>query len=291
MITPEAAYRHCERVTWAEARNFAYGIRLLSSPKRKAMAALYALSRRIDDVGDGDWPRDRKLEALEDLHSTIRGLEAGQVRDPGDPVIVGVAHAAELFPVPVAALHEIVEGCEQDVRGETYLTMNDTIRYCRLVAGSVGRLSLGVFGARSGRRRAAGGHRTSRMADDLGVALQLTNMLRDIAEDHRMGRIYLPEQDRDRFGIIPGQWAPPDRVGELVRHVADQAAAWFEQGLALLDHLDHRSRACTAAMAGIYRRMLVRILAQPTSPLQERVSLPAWEKAVVAARSIAGLKP
>ena len=129
------------------------------------------------------------------------------------------------------------------------------------------------------------------MAADLGVAFQLTNMLRDIAEDLRMGRIYLPEQERDRFGIAPGRWTPPERVGAMVEYVAGQASVWFDSGLALLAHLDHRSRSCTAAMAGIYRRLLRRMRAQPTLPLTERVSLPAWEKGLVAVRSISGLQP
>ena len=302
MISAEAAYRRCEEITWSEARNFAYGIRLLPPPKRRAMAALYALARRIDDVGDGDWPQDRKLAALDELHQTIDALEAGQIADPGDPVLVGVGHAASNFPIPVAALHEIVEGCEHDVRGETYATMDDTVRYCRLVAGSVGRLSLGVFGSKPARAVASGpsGSRADpaapapsveELADDLGVALQLTNMLRDIVEDHRMGRIYLPEQERDRFGIAPGQWEPPESVAALVQFVAGQAVVWFERGLVLLEHLDYRSRACTAAMAGIYRRLLGRILARPEAPLEGRVSLPTTEKALVAARSLSGLKP
>ena len=302
MISAEAAYRRCEEITWTEARNFAYGIRLLPPPKRRAMAALYALARRIDDVGDGDWPQDRKLAALDDLHKAIEALEAGEIVDPVDPVLVAVAHAATSYPIPVAALHEIVEGCELDVRGETYATMDDTVRYCRLVAGSVGRLSLGVFGTRTAAGAVPGstdgdGNPTGplrsveELADDLGVALQLTNMLRDIVEDHRMGRIYLPEQERDRFGISPGQWAPPESVATLVQFVAGQAVMWFERGLVLLDHLDYRSRACTAAMAGIYRRLLGRILVQPAAPLDGRVSLPTWEKALVAGRSLSGLRP
>ena len=302
MIPAESAYRRCEEITWTEARNFAYGIRLLPPPKRRAMAALYAMARRIDDVGDGDWPEDRKLTALDELHTAIEALEGGEIADPADPVLVGVAHAAAHYPIPVAALHEIVEGCELDVRGETYATMDDTVRYCRLVAGSVGRLSLGVFGTKPARRSDGGrtgsnGHPTEPdrpvedLADDLGVALQLTNMLRDIVEDHQMGRIYLPAQERDRFGITPGRWAPPDSVAELVQFVAGQAVMWFERGLGLLDHLDYRSRACTAAMAGIYRRLLGRILAQPTAPLSGRVSLPSWEKGLVASRSLSGLRP
>ena len=148
MISAETAYRRCEQITWTEARNFAYGIRLLPPPKRRAMSALYALARRIDDVGDGDWSRDRKLAALDDLHTAIGALETGDLADPADPVLVAMAHAASHYPIPVAALHENVEGCELDVRGETYATMDDTVRYCRLVAGSVGRLSLGVFGTK-----------------------------------------------------------------------------------------------------------------------------------------------
>ncbi len=369
----EAAYRRCEEITWSEARNFAYGIRLLPPPKRRALAALYALARRIDDVGDGDWPQDRKLAALEDCHHAITALEEGRVVDPADPVLVGVGHAAARYPIPVAALHEIVDGCELDVRGETYATMDETVRYCRLVAGSVGRLSLGVFGAGpapaaegppgrlarglaglgsarrgvpaaegppgrlarglaglgsarrgvpaaegppgrlarglaglgsarrgvpvvggpAGRRAApAGPDRSAEdLADDLGVALQLTNMLRDIVEDHRMGRIYLPECERDRFGIAPGRWDPPENAAAMVQFVAAQTVTWFERGLVLLEHLDYRSWACTAAMAGIYRRLLDRMLLQPASPLSGRVSLPAHQKAVVAARSLCRLRP
>ena len=289
-LTAESAYRRCEEITWAEARNFAYGIRLLPPAKRRAMAALYAMARRIDDVGDGDWPQDRKLEALGDLHATIDALEAGELTDPADPVLVGLADAADRYPIPVEVLHEIVEGCQHDVMGTTYETMDDTVRYCRLVAGSVGRLSLGVFGTRNGARPGAGDE-APRLADELGVALQLTNMLRDIAEDHAMGRIYLPATERDRFGIRPGEWGPTEGVAALVRHVGAQAATWFERGLVLLDHLDHRSRACTAAMAGIYRRLLDRIMTHPDRPLSVRVRVPAGEKALVAVRSIVGLRP
>ena len=290
VLSAEAAYRQCEQITWAQARNFAYGIRLLPPPKRRAMAALYAMARRIDDVGHGSWAADAKLEALAELHCAIDELAAGQIPDPADPVLVGLADAAERYPIPIAVLHEIVEGCEQDVRGASYATMEETVRYCRLVAGSVGRLSLGVFGTREAPALEPSAEPV-RLADELGVALQLTNMLRDIAEDHAMGRIYLPESDRARFGVRPGEWVPVEGVAGLVRHVGEQAAAWFERGLALLDHLDHRSRACTAAMAGIYRRLLERILAQPERPLSVRVRLPGREKALVALRSVAGLRP
>ena len=291
MITTEAAYRRCEEITWSEARNFAYGIRLMPTAKRHAMAALYAIARRIDDVGDGDLPQERKLAELSKLHADIDTLEAGNVPDPGDPVMVALADAVARYPIPVAALHEIVEGSEHDARGETYETMADTVGYCRLVAGSVGRLSLGVFGTLPSRTAGPVARPLEELADDLGVALQLTNMLRDLQEDHAMGRIYLPEQERQRFEITAGEWAPSENVAELVRFVAAQAVSWFEHGLVLLDHLDNRSRACTAAMAGIYRRLLSRILADPLASLEGRVRLPAWEKAHVAVRSLSGMRP
>lgn len=290
-MTPAEAYAQCERITWAAARNFAYGIRLLPGPKRRAMAALYAMARRIDDVSDGSWPQDRKLQELGRLHRVVSSIEAGVVENHRDPVLVAVADAARRFPIPVEALHEIVEGGEMDARGVTYVTMEDTVRYCRLVAGSVGRLSLGVFGIRARNRKAVTEERVSRMADDLGVALQLTNILRDIAEDLEVGRIYLPEQVRERFGVLPDRWAPREAVGQVVEHVSEDAVAWFDQGLTLLHHLDHRSRSCTAAMAGIYRRLLLRIRAQPELPLSTRVGLPTWEKGLVAARSLVGLPP
>ncbi len=296
-MTTESAYQRCEQITWSEARNFAYGIRLLPPAERRAMAALYAIARRIDDVGDGDWPDDRKLAALEELHQAIDSLASGKLSDPSDPVLVALHHAASEHPIPVQVLHEIVQGCELDVRAVTYETMDDTVRYCRLVAGSVGRLSLGVFGAKPPVVVASASAGQSQqeslevLADDLGVGLQLTNMLRDIVEDSTMGRIYLPASERERFGIKPGGWEPSDNSAELVQYVAGQAVMWFERGLVLLDHLDYRSRACTAAMAGIYRTLLSRILADPQAPLRGRVSLPASRKLLVAARSLSGLRP
>ena len=201
------AYRRCEEITRVEARNFSYGIRLLPKPKRQAMSALYAMARRIDDVGDGPLPPDEKLARLAGLRADIDALAAGVANDVGDPVLVGLRHAVERFPIPTAALNEIVAGCEQDAVGKTYATIADTEEYCRLVAGSVGRLSLGVFGTSGDPEEAA------ELADVLGIALQLTNILRDIAEDRGMGRIYLPAADIERFGCAADLTGPPERVG------------------------------------------------------------------------------
>jgi 15-cis-phytoene synthase len=238
-----AAYRHCEEITWSQARNFAYGIRLLPPAKRQALAAVYAFARRIDDIGDGDLPAPAKLAALADARASVTALgtqrnlpgetalpggngslpgestlapgngsvpgesalasgngsvpgESGQPPGggaPGDLVLVALADAANRFDIPLAAFGELIDGCEADVRGTTYHTFDDLLHYCRCVAGSIGRLSLGVFGTADVATAAP-------LADALGVALQLTNILRDIREDYFAGRIYLPAEDFERFG-------------------------------------------------------------------------------------------
>ena len=147
------------------------------------------------------------------------------------------------------------------------------------MAGTVGRLSLGVFGATDMERAIP-------LADDLGVALQLTNILRDVEEDRGMGRVYLPADDLQEFGCAPDASGPRDAMGRLVRFECARARSWYDQGLDLLPLLDRRSRACTAAMAGIYRRLLGRIEADPTAVLDQRLSLPTQEKAWVAVRAI-----
>src|SRR5215468_5085397 len=317
-----AAYRHCEEITWSQARNFAYGIRLLPPVKRQALAAVYAFARRIDDIGDGDLPPPAKLAALADARASVTALSAG--RHPpggdgslpgenggppgdgaaGDLVLVALADAASRFDIPLAAFGELIDGCEADVRGTTYRTFDDLLHYCRCVAGSIGRLSLGVFGTADVATAAP-------LADALGVALQLTNILRDIREDYLGGRIYLPAEDFERFGCSlengalqpavpehgpgqhgPGDGANGDQLAALVEFEAERASAWYAKGLTLIPLLDWRSAASAGAMAGIYHRLLERIAATPRVVLERRMSLSPSEKALVAARSlVVALRP
>jgi 15-cis-phytoene synthase len=353
-----AAYRYCEEITWSQARNFAYGIRLLPPAKRQALAAVYAFARRIDDIGDGDLPAPAKLAALAGARASVTALsaryegpdgtglpggngslpgesglpggsgsvpgESGQPaengrpgesgRPPGDGasrdlVLVALADAANRFDIPLAAFGELIDGCEADVRGTTYRTFDDLLHYCRCVAGSIGRLSLGVFGTADVATAAP-------LADALGVALQLTNILRDIREDYLGGRIYLPAEDFERFGCSlgngalgpgspehgasqhgasqhgPSDGANGDKLAALVEFEAERASAWYAKGLTLIPLLDWRSAASAGAMAGIYHRLLERIAATPGVVLERRMSLPASEKALVAARSlVVALRP
>jgi 15-cis-phytoene synthase len=278
-----AAYRRCEEITWSQARNFSYGIRLLPPAKRQALAAVYAFARRIDDIGDGTLPAPEKLTMLEEARSGLSTLMAGDVPG-GDEVLVALADAAARFDIPLAAFGELIDGCAADVRGVGYATFDDLLHYCRCVAGSIGRLSLGVFGTGDPRRAAP-------LADSLGVALQLTNILRDIREDYASGRVYLPAEDFARFGcdlaVSQATEAGRGKLTALVEFEADRARTWYARGLALMPLLDRRSAASAGAMAGIYYRLLENIAASPAAVLTRRVSLPVREKAAVAVKSLA----
>ena len=294
------AYRECERITWSQARNFAYGIRLLPHEKRRGLAVIYAFARRIDDIGDGtlpgqqaDMPAEQKIADLEAARKAVLNLDGasvngGSVTGAGldDPVLLALADVKRNFPVPMEAFGELIDGCVADVRGTRYETFEDLHHYCRCVAGSIGRLSLGIFGTGPDHT----GHdqqEAARLADSLGVALQLTNILRDIREDHENGRVYLPAEDLAKFDIDLDAPSVSQFI-RLVEFEAERAREWYAAGWQLLPMLDRRSAACTGAMAGIYRRLLERIAAQPAAVLDSRVSLSTGEKAMVAVRALAG---
>jgi 15-cis-phytoene synthase len=276
-VTVEAAYQACEEITRSHALNFFYGIRLLPPDKRRAMCAVYAFARRVDDVGDGDLPRDDKLRLLTDARAGLAWNGGPQ----DDPVLVALRDSHERFGLPLNALGDLIDGVEADVRETVYASFPELVGYCRQVAGSIGRLSLAIFGSSDPRAAAP-------LADDLGVAMQLTNILRDVVEDFERGRVYLPREDFARFDCPPDPTsAPAPALRELIRYEAARDREWFDRGLALLPLLDPRSAACVAAMTGIYRRILDRIDRSPGDVLHGRISLPPWEKAWVAAGSLA----
>ena len=299
-MNAEEAYAQCEQITWEQARNFAYGIRLLPPDKRRALAAVYAYARRIDDIGDGDLPAGEKTAQLEAARLQVRALvarvkgdaqdQAAAALDDTDPVLVALTDVGVRFQTPLEAFEELIDGCLADVNQATYETFDDLLYYCRCVAGSIGRLSLGIYGATHPESQ-------NKLADDLGVALQLTNILRDVREDFLNNRIYLPKEDLDKFGIEFAPFGSPEpflseamqaRFANLVEFEANRAREWYGSGLRLLATIDRRSAACTGAMAGIYRRLLERIARNPHAVLDGRMSLPGSEKALVAAQALAG---
>ncbi len=292
------SYRACEQITRERAANFYYGIRLLPRERRDAMCAVYAFARRVDDIGDEPTGEpERKLAELRSQRAMVATLDDRQDQ-LSDPVRVALAHARRHYALPLDALELLIEGVELDVHGiSEYETFDQLVGYCRRVAGTIGRLCVAIF---------TDGNATAedfRLADDLGVAMQLTNILRDVREDALLGRTYLPAEDLRRFGCedlaVLARAAGPeagrlngsaDAAVDLIRFEADRAAAWFAHGMRLEASLDRRSASCLEAMTGIYRTILERIVADPAQVLRHRVSLSPWAKGAVAARSLAGAR-
>jgi phytoene synthase len=303
--SPASAHRHCAQLTRSAAANFYYGIALLPPSKRRAMCAIYAFARRVDDIGDGELPRERKLALLEAQRATLADLAAAGAGSETDPVALALADSHARFGLPLEALEDLVDGVRMDVVGESYQSFEQLVLYCRRVAGSIGRLSLAVFGSHDLRSAWT-------LADDLGVAMQLTNILRDLREDAQRGRVYLPSEDLVRYHLRDagpigaaevvelarqGALAEPSVVAgldggdvgqlfALMRYQALRAHDWFHRGMALVPLLDRRSAACVMAMTGIYRKLLWRIQDRPDLSLAGRMSLPVSAKATVAIGSV-----
>jgi phytoene synthase len=274
-VNAATAYAECRRIARDSGSSFYAGMRLLPADRRDAIFAIYALARRIDDIADGRLDPDEKLAELARVRTELDRLD-----DTDDPVLTAVADAARRYPIPLGAFADLVDGAEMDARGSDYATFADTELYGRRVAGSIGRLALGVFETTD---RAA----AERLADELGVALQLTNILRDVSEDVSIGRVYLPTEDLYRFGchVADGRIQGPAEL--LIAFEAQRALDRLELGLTLVPLLDRRSAACVLAMAGSYRRLLQRIAAHPELVLGGRPSLRRWEKGLVLAQSLA----
>jgi phytoene synthase len=246
-MSVEAAYAEVERLTRREARNFAYGIRVLPREKRRAISAIYAFARRVDDIADGALPPDEKRARLEQLRAA---LDSGSPA----PVFVALADARSRYSIPDRALHDLVVGGLQDTEQDRYADFAALEAYCRLVAGAVGVACVAVYGSDDAGR-----------AETLGVALQLINIVRDVREDWDLGRVYLPQDELAAYGVSEDDIAA-GRVGAewraLMAFQASRARAYLDEGLGLLETLDSRSAACVSTFAGLYRATLDRIEAR-----------------------------
>ena len=244
-VSVEDAYAEVERLTRARARNFAYGIMVLPKPKRRAIAAIYAFAREVDDVADGAAPAADKRARLEELHRRL------DLPPDGDAMWVALADARERFPIPAQALHDLVDGGLTDLDSQRYETFDELREYCAQVAGAVGVACIGVYGADQPQR-----------AEALGIALQLINVMRDVREDWQLGRVYLPQDELASYGVSEGdietgRLTPAWQA--LMAYQAARARTYLDEGLTLLGYLDHRSSACVGTFAGLNRATLERI--------------------------------
>ena len=246
-MSVEAAYVEVERLTKREARNFAYGIRVLPKDQRRAISAIYAFARRVDDVADGQLPVEQKRERLHALRDTLDSPSS-------DPVFVALADARLRYGIPDGALNDLVDGGLQDTEQDRYADFAELDGYCRRVAGAVGVACVAVYGSHDVERAAT-----------LGVALQLINIIRDVREDWELGRVYLPQDELASFGVTEGEIAAgetTDAWRALMTFQSERARAYLRDGLGLTRTLDGRSALCISTFAGLYRATLDRIEAR-----------------------------
>ena len=262
----QEAYAEVGRITRREAKNFAYGIMVLPRAKRQAIAAIYAFARRVDDVADGDLPPEQKRAELEGLRAALDG-------DPADPVFVALRDARDRFGIPREPLAALVDGGLQDLEQSTYADFGELRAYCEKVAGAVGLACVPVYGSDDKDR-----------AMTLGIALQLINIIRDVDEDSRLGRVYLPQDELAAFGV--DELAPSPEFRELMAFQAARARAHLAEGLRLLGSLDRRSALCVGTFAGLYRETLDRIEAEGFDVFGEKTRLSTPRKLAVVAKGL-----
>jgi 15-cis-phytoene synthase len=265
-MSVQEAYAEVGRITRREAKNCAYGIMVLPRAKRQAIAAIYAFARRVDDVADGELPTEEKRAGLEELRAA---LDEG----PSDPVFMALRDACERFGIPREPLEALIDGGLQDIEQSTYRDFAELRGYCEKVAGAVGLACLPVYGSDD-----------TEHAMTLGIALQLINIIRDVDEDRRLGRVYLPQDELTAFGV--DELAPSPQFRKLMAFEAERARTYLAEGLRLLDSLDRRGALCVGTFAGLYRETLDRIEAGGFDVFGEKTRLSAPRKLAVVARGL-----
>ena len=248
----ETAYADVMRLTREQAHNFAWGVRVLPRPKRRAVSALYAFARRVDDIADSDLEPDERRRRLEDCRASIETLPGSP---NGDAVLVALADAMSRYPIPKNALLDLIDGGLMDVDKSRYANWQELHEYCRRVAGTVGLACAAVYGP-------SDPVAAEPLAERLGLALQQINIMRDVAEDWGLGRVYLPQDELEQFGVTEED-IEARRGGEAWRELMSYQAARADRllraGLDLLPLLDRRSALCVRTFAGVYRGLLVQM--------------------------------
>jgi 15-cis-phytoene synthase len=267
-MTVEEAYADVLRITNETARNFAWGIRVLPGPKRRAVAALYAFARGVDDLADREEPARVELERWQ---TAIRALPESP---DGDAILVALSDAMLRFDIPKEALEDLVRGALMDCEQSRYDSWEELREYCRCVAGAVGVACAAVYGPSDWEAACP-------RAETLGLALQQINIMRDVPEDWSLGRVYLPQDELERHGIDEGDIAAGQTGPAWSALMSEQAAranVLMREGLELLPLLDRRSALCVRSFAGIYRGLLEQMRARDYDVFRERPHLSAVGK-------------
>jgi len=270
--TVAASYAECHRVARAARSNFYYAFYLLPKPKRDALAALYAFMRLVDDVADQGADLAAKQRGLAEWRSMLDAALVGNGR-LGHAILPALVDTVRRFQMPARYLHDLILGAEMDLTIRRYPTYERLREYCYRVAGTVGLTCTHVFGFHE--------PRALDLAEKLGLAFQLTNIIRDAREDRELGRVYLPEEDLARYGVSPedlGRREVSLGVRELLRFEADRAWSCYEEGAALLSKVDADSRAALWLLIRTYSALLARMEALDFAVLDELVRVPTTDK-------------
>jgi squalene synthase HpnC len=294
-INLAGSYEQCHRIARAAHSNFYYAFFLLPKPKRDGLAALYAFMRLVDDVADEGADLAAKQRGLARWRAALDQYITGQdqvfdgnaaMAAPSsalrgaDEVLPALVDTMHRYKMPARYLHDLISGAEMDLTVRTYPTFDRLREYCYRVAGTVGLTCTHVFGFRDAR--------ALDLAEKLGLAFQLTNIIRDVHEDYKLGRVYLPEEDLHRYGVSPQDFGRSEAtlgIRELLRFESERAWQLYEEGSALLGLIDADSRGALWLLVHTYSALLGRIEFLEFAVFGERIRLAKAEKMMFIAKA------
>ncbi len=273
-----ASYTFCERLTRREASNFYPAFRVLPADRRRAMCALYAFMRVADDLSDGPGPAAEKRAKLDAWRADLRHALTGDYRHPLHPAL---HHAVTTYRVPAEYLEAVLDGVCMDLEPVAYATFDQLYRYCYHVASAVGLACIYIWGFKDESAKS--------YAESAGIAFQLTNILRDLAEDAARQRIYLPREDLERFGYSEEELRRGERnqaFRALMRFEVERARGYYETSGALVPLLEPHGRAIFLVMQRTYRGLLDAIERRDYDVFSSRVRLSRWRKLLFLLRAL-----
>jgi len=288
--TLDEAYAASRAIAKREAKNFYYAFVALPAPRRNAICAIYAFMRKADDLADDETlPREQRRRNIQEWQAAWRAASAGAVTS--DPVFVAVRDATARFSIPLSLLDELVGGTTMDLQQpsgapDTYATFTDLYRYCYLVASVVGLVCIRIFGYKDSR--------AEKLAEETGIAFQLTNILRDVAEDAARNRVYLPLDELAAHSVSLDSLlhrapnAPPSsNERALLADLAGRAESYYRSARELLPLIDRESRPALWVLVSIYHALLLRIRRANYDVFSHRASVPMAQKLAILAAGMA----
>ncbi len=281
--TIESSHSICHQMARRSRSNFYPCFCLLDSSRRRGMEALYAFMRHTDDLADATAALSRRREALdrwqESLEAALADRPASANNDPDEIVLPALVDTVRKFHIPSQHLLAVIEGVRMDLDAAAFETFDDLAEYCHRVSTAVGLACIHIWGFDD--------QRAFEPARYCGLAFQMTNILRDLAEDVRNGRMYLPAEDLRRFDYSAADvtaGAADGRFERLMQMQLDRVAQFYQKGIALFDRVDPQGRRMFGMMTTVYHRLFTKIRREPAAVLTRRVRLSRVDKLTIATR-------